>query len=162
MPPFLGGGSMIKQVTTQGFTWGDLPARFEAGTPPIVEAIGVAAAIEYLRPIGLNRIAAHEAHLAAVAQSELDKIDGLHVLGPAPQLKCGIVSFVVEGVSAQDISVLLDLQGVAVRAGHHCTMPLHDHLGISASCRASFYLYNTEDEARQFAESLATILPKLR
>ncbi len=162
MPPFLGGGSMIKQVTTQGFTWGDLPARFEAGTPPIVEAIGVAAAIEYLKPIGLDRIAAHETHLAAVAQAELDKIDGLHVLGPDPQLKCGIVSFVVEGVSAQDISVLLDLQGVAVRAGHHCTMPLHDHLGISASCRASFYLYNTEEEARHFADSLATILPKLR
>ena len=162
MPPFLGGGSMIKTVTTEGFTAGDLPARFEAGTPPIAEAIGLAAAIEYLAPIGLATVARHEQHLAEVAEQRLAGIEGLHVLGPSPALKCGIFSFHVDGASAQDISVLLDLQGIAVRAGHHCTMPLHQHLGIPASCRASFYLYNTVEEVEKFADALVKILPKLR
>ena len=162
MPPFLGGGSMIKTVTTEGFTPGDLPARFEAGTPPIAETVGLSAAIDYLQTVGMQRIAEYEHHLAEIAQRQLSNIDGLKIMGPAAEHTCGIVSFFVEGVSAQDISVLLDLQGVAIRAGHHCTMPLHDHYGIPASCRASFYLYNTADEAARFAEILAAILPKLR
>lgn len=162
MPAFLGGGSMIKTVTTDGFTEGDLPAKFEAGTPPINEAIGLAAAANYLKEVGLQAITAHEKQLAACAHQELASIDGLRILGPGPDYGCGIVTFVVDGAAAQDISVLLDLQGIAVRAGHHCTMPLHQHLGLSASCRASFYLYNTTDEVTQFAQSLGTVLEKLR
>ncbi len=162
MDPFLGGGSMIKTVTTEGFTPGDLPARFEAGTPPIAETAGLAAAIKYLQHVDLRRVAQHESRLAAVAQERLRAIPGLHILGPAAEHTCGIVSFYVEGVSAQDIAVLLDLQGVAIRAGHHCTMPLHEHFQIAASCRASFYLYNTLDEVHQFADLLLQILPKLR
>lgn len=162
MQPFLGGGSMIKTVTTAGFTPGDLPARFEAGTPAINEAIGLSAALDYLNQIGVERIGQHERMLAALAQQQLAEIDGLRILGPEADQTCGIVSFVVDGVSAQDISVLLDLQGIAIRAGHHCTMPLHQDLNIPASCRASFYLYNTVEEVTRFAEVLAEILPKLR
>lgn len=162
MEPFLGGGSMIKTVTTEGFTPGDLPARFEAGTPPITETIGLAAAIDYLQSIGVEAIGEHERKLATRAYTRLATIEGLRIPGPDPQHTCGIISFVVEGVSAQDISVLLDLQGIAIRAGHHCTMPLHNHLGISASCRASFYLYNTLDEVDRFADVLGEILPRLR
>jgi cysteine desulfurase/selenocysteine lyase len=162
MPPFLGGGSMIDRVTTAGFTPGLLPAKFEAGTPPIVEAIGLAAAIRYLNQVGLNRIEQHERALAAIAHARMSEIDGLTILGPSPDLKCGIVSFVVDGVSAQDLSILVDLQGVAIRVGHHCTMPLHEYLNISASCRASFYLYNTADEVHRFVDILQEVLPKLR
>lgn len=162
MDPFLGGGSMIKTVTTDGFTPGDLPARFEAGTPPITETIGLTAAIGYLEQIGMEKIGRHEQRLAAIAREQLADIDGLRLIGPGPDHACGIVSFSVDGVSAQDISVMVDLQGIAIRAGHHCTMPLHEHLGIPASCRASFYLYNTEDEVVSFAKALKEILPKLR
>ena len=162
MPPFMGGGSMIKTVTVDGFTPGDLPAKFEAGTPPIAETVGLHAAIEYLTGIGLQTVAQYEQHLAAHAQTRLREIDGLRILGPAPEHTCGIVSFVVDGVSAQDISVLVDLRGVAIRAGHHCTMPLHTHLDISASCRASFYIYNTAEEIDSFVDALSEILPKLR
>lgn len=162
MPPFLGGGSMIDRVTTEGFTPGQLPAKFEAGTPPIVEAIGLAAAIRYLDKVGLNRIEQHERSLAAMAHARMSEIDGLTILGPSPERKCGIVSFVVDGVSAQDLSILVDLQGVAIRVGHHCTMPLHEYLQISASCRASFYLYNTAEEVHRFVDILQETLPKLR
>ncbi len=162
MPPFLGGGSMIDMVTTEGFTPGELPAKFEAGTPPIVETIGLAAAIRYLDGVGLNRIAQHERTLAAIAHARMSEIEGLTILGPSPEHKCGIVSFVVDGVSAQDLSILVDLQGVAIRVGHHCTMPLHNYLNISASCRASFYLYNTAAEVHRFVDVLQEILPRLR
>jgi cysteine desulfurase/selenocysteine lyase len=163
MPPFMGGGSMIKTVTVDGFTPGDLPAKFEAGTPPIVEAIGLAAAIRYLdEKVELPALTIHEQQLASHAQTRLREIDGLTILGPSADVTCGIVSFVVDGVSAQDISVLLDLQGIAIRAGHHCTMPLHEYLGIAASCRASFYLYNTLTEVDYMVDRLQEILPKLR
>lgn len=162
MPPFLGGGSMIDQVTTEGFTPGELPARFEAGTPPIVEAIGLSAAIDYLNRIGVDHVHAHEQTLVKVAYQGLESIEGLTILGPPADQRGGLVSFVVDGVSAQDISILLDQQGVAIRAGHHCAMPLHDHLEIKASCRASFYIYNTVDEVQQFVEALKTVLGKLR
>lgn len=163
MPPFLGGGSMIRTVTVDGFTPGDLPARFEAGTPPIVEAVGLAAAIDYLgQHCRLEDLLAWEQKLAAHAQQRLGEIEGLRILGPDAGRTCGIVSFVVDGVSAQDISVLLDLQGVAIRAGHHCTMPLHTCLGIPASCRASFYLYNTLQEVDYMVDRLQEILPRLR
>ncbi|MEL7497099.1 MAG: SufS family cysteine desulfurase [Planctomycetota bacterium] len=162
IPPFLGGGSMIDKVTVDGFTPGELPAKFEAGTPPIVEAIGLGAAVEYLSKIELDTVHDHEQKLTSVAMERLVGIEGLRVLGPAASLRSGLVSFVVDGVSAQDISILLDQKGVAIRAGHHCAMPLHDSLNIKSSCRASFYLYNTLDEVHQFADALETVLAKLR
>ena len=150
MPPFLGGGSMIRTVTLDGFTPADLPAKFEAGTPPIVPAIGLGPAIEYLRKVGLNEILAHEQQLVRKAHELLGEIDGLQILGPAPDKKSGTVSFTMERIHSKDIAVLLDqLSGIAVREGHHCAMPLHARFGIAASCRASFYLYNTIEEVEQ-------------
>ena len=154
MPPFLGGGSMIRRVKQEGFEPADLPAKFEAGTPPIVPAICMSAAIDYLTRIGLDRIAAHETLLARQAHEALAEVGGIHVLGPAPEHKAGIVSFTMEGIHAHDIAQILDRQGIAVRAGHHCTMPLHKHLGITATTRASFYFYNTPAEVDALAEGL--------
>ena len=162
MPPFLGGGSMIDQVTVQGFTPGELPAKFEAGTPPIVEAIGLAAAIDYLRPLDLSSISRHEQALTVATFRDFEGIEGLQILGPSAHQRSGLVSFVVDGVSPQDISILLDQRGVAIRAGHHCAMPLHKQLGIKGSCRASFYLYNTLEEVAEFGEALRKVLSKLR
>ncbi len=162
MPPFLGGGSMIDQVTTEGFTPGELPAKFEAGTPPIVEAIGLDAAIHYLKPLELAAISRHEKELTAAACQAIEGIEGLTILGPPADRRAGLVSFVVDGVSPQDISILLDQQGFAIRAGHHCAMPLHQMLGIRASCRISFYLYNTLEEIDQFGVALHKVLSRLR
>lgn len=154
MPPFLGGGSMIRRVTLEGFEPAELPAKFEAGTPPIVEAIGLAAAIDYLVPLGMQAIHEHEQRLARRAHELLAGIAGLRFLGPSPEHKAGIVSFTVEGLHPHDAAQLLDRAGIAVRAGHHCAMPLHKHLRIAASTRASFYLYNTLDEVEQLATAL--------
>jgi cysteine desulfurase/selenocysteine lyase len=154
MPPFLGGGSMIKQVTTEGFTPADLPYRFEAGTPMIVPAIGLGKAIQYLQKIGMQSIRAHELILTRHAHSLLADIPGLKILGPSPEQKGGIVTFVIDGLHPDDVSKALDVQGIAVRAGHHCAMPLHERLGITASTRASFYLYNTPEEAARLAAGL--------
>jgi cysteine desulfurase/selenocysteine lyase len=162
IPPFLGGGSMIDQVTTEGFTPGELPGKFEAGTPPIVEAIGLAAAIKYLNAVGLEAIENHEQRLTAAAYQALEEIDGLSILGPPADRRSGLISFVVDKVSPQDISILLDQQGFAIRAGHHCAMPLHKELGVRSSCRASFYLYNTMQEVDSFVEALLAVLKKLR
>ena len=156
MPPFLGGGSMIRSVTTDGFEPAMLPAKFEAGTPPIVDAIALGAAIEYLERIGLDRIHQHELRLCRAAHTELGGIDGVELLGPAPEHKGGIATFTMRGAHADEIAKVLDTCGVAVRAGHHCAMPLHERLGVPASCRASFYFYNTLEEVERFAESLRT------
>jgi cysteine desulfurase/selenocysteine lyase len=155
MPPFLGGGSMIRRVTTEGFEPGDLPAKFEAGTPPIVPAIGLGAAIDYLNQVGLAAIYAHERRLTRRAHEVLEGVGGVRFLGPPPEQKGGIVSFTVEGIHAHDVAQLVDRRGVAVRAGHHCAMPLHKRLGITASTRASFYLYNTPAEVDRLGEALA-------
>ncbi len=157
MPAFLGGGSMIRRVTTEGFEPAELPAKFEAGTPPIVSAIGLGAAIDYLEAIGIDSVQAHERMLCARAHEVLGSISGLKFLGPTPALKCGIVSFTLERVHAHDIAQLLDRQGIAVRAGHHCAMPLHKRLRISASTRASFYFYNTPAEVDRLAATLDEI-----
>jgi cysteine desulfurase/selenocysteine lyase len=162
MPPFLGGGSMIRTVTTSGFTPALLPSKFEAGTPPIAPAIGLGAAIEYVQNVGLDRIHAHEMALAVRAHELIADIPGLSILGPPPQEKGGIVSFAVEGLAALDISELLDQQGIAIRAGHHCTMPLHARFGLAASARASFYLYNTRAEVEAFAHALHHAVKLLR
>jgi cysteine desulfurase/selenocysteine lyase len=154
MPPFLGGGSMIYEVMLDRFTPADLPAKFEAGTPPIAQAIGLAAAIEYLTGVGLESIERHERSLTRYAHDVLSGIEGLRILGPGPEHKAGIVSFVLDGIHAHDISQIVDRHGVAVRAGHHCTQPLHERLGITASTRASFYLYNTPAEIDVLAEAI--------
>ena len=155
MPPFLGGGSMINEVMLDRFTPAELPAKFEAGTPPIVPVIAMTAAIDYLEKIGLEAIEQHEQMLTRRAHDVLEAVGGVRILGPSPQEKAGIVSFTLEGIHPHDVSEVLDRHGVAVRAGHHCTQPLHARLGITASTRASFYLYNTPEEVDQLGEALA-------
>jgi cysteine desulfurase/selenocysteine lyase len=162
MPPFLGGGSMINRVWPDRFTPAELPAKFEAGTPPIAPAIALGAAIDYLHLIGLEKVAAHEHELCRYAYERLSEIDGLHILGPAPDRRAGLVSFTLPEPHAHDIAQLLDEQGIAVRAGHHCTWPLHDRLNISASTRASFYLYNTPAEVDALVENVAQIRDRFR
>lgn len=157
MPPFLGGGSMIRRVRLEGFEPAELPAKFEAGTPPIVPAIGLGAAIEYLERVGLEAIQEHEQRLTRRAHEVLRELSGVRILGPPPGDKAGIVSFTLEGIHAHDVAQLLDRRGIAVRAGHHCAMPLHKRLGIMASTRASFYFYNTLDEVEQLGQALADI-----
>lgn len=162
MPPFLGGGSMINRVWPDRFTPAELPAKFEAGTPPIAPAIALGAAIDYLNLIGLEKVAAHEHELCRYAYDRLLEIDGLHILGPTPDRRAGLVSFTLPEPHAHDIAQLLDEQGIAVRAGHHCTWPLHDRLGIPASTRASFYLYNTPAEVDALVENVAQIRERFR
>lgn len=154
MPPFLGGGSMIHRADLDGFESADLPTKFEAGTPPIVPAMGMAAAVEYLEKVGLDAIHRYEHDLTCKAHEILQQFDDVRLLGPTPNEKGGIVSFVMEGVQANDLAMVLDEQGVAVRAGHHCAMPLHARMGVSASARASFYFYNTLEEIEKLGEAL--------
>lgn len=160
MPPFLGGGGMILNVTTSGFTAHDLPEKFEAGTPPIVEAIGLAAALNYITSIGMTRIHAHEELLGERVDAGLRTIEGVRVIGPTADKKAGINSFLIDGVHAHDVSQFLDTRGVAVRAGHHCTMPLHQSIGVTATTRASCYLYNTPAEVDQLLDAVAGVRAK--
>ncbi|MBX3412338.1 MAG: cysteine desulfurase [Pirellulales bacterium] len=162
MPPFLGGGSMIRRVTTSGFEPADLPAKFEAGTPPIVPAIGLGAAIDYLEQVGMQAIHEHERLLTERAHEVLATVGGVKIYGPDPSHKAGIVSFTMQGVHAHDIAQLLDRKGIAVRAGHHCAMPLHKKIGANATARASFYLYNTLEEVEQLAAGLIAAQKTLR
>ena len=149
---------MINEVWPDRFTPAELPAKFEAGTPPIVPAIAMSAAIEYLEQIGLDAIHRHEQHLVRYAYEALSQVEGLRILGPAPEHRAGLVSFVFERIHAHEFAqVLNDRFGVAVRAGHHCTQPLHSLLGITASTRASFYLYNTPDEIDQLLKGIAAV-----
>ncbi|MEM6655485.1 MAG: cysteine desulfurase [Planctomycetota bacterium] len=167
MPPFLGGGGMIDRVYADRFTPAKPPEKFEAGTPPIAQAIGLGAAVDYLLAIGIDAIHRHETLLTEHAWSRLGEIDGLRRLGPEPRLdghlvRGGLVSFVLDRPHSHDIAQLLDRDGVAVRAGHHCTQPLHDLLGISASTRASFYLYNTLAEVDLLVDSLTAIRERFK
>jgi cysteine desulfurase/selenocysteine lyase len=157
MPPFLGGGSMIRRVSLEGFDPGDVPARFEAGTPPIVPAIGLGAAIDYLEAIPADALEAHERLLTERAHEVLAAVGGVRILGPSPEHKAGIVSFTLERVHAHDIAQLLDRHGIAVRAGHHCAMPLHKRFKIGATARASFYFYNTLEEVERLGDALAQV-----
>jgi cysteine desulfurase/selenocysteine lyase len=155
MPPFLGGGSMIRKVTTQGTTWADSPARFEAGTPAIAQAIGLAAAFRWLDGLGMDGVAAHEREIAATALERLADVPGLRVFGPPPAPgRLGPVSFELAGVHAHDVSEILDRHGVAVRAGHHCAQPLMERLGVAATARASFGVYTTPAEIDRLVEAL--------
>ena len=157
MPPFLGGGSMIHRVTLEGYEPADLPARFEAGTPPIVPALGLKSAIDYLQSVGLEAIADHERRLVRLAHALLAEIGGVRILGPEPDAKAGIVSFVLDGIHAHDVAQILDRRGIAIRAGHHCAMPLHQRYGVMASNRASFYLYNTAEEVEKLALAIEEV-----
>ena len=154
MPPFMGGGSMIRRVRLDGFESADLPAKFEAGTPPIVPAIGLASAVDYLGRVGIEAIREHERLLTQHAHQVLQEVGGVRILGPGPGQTAGIVSFVLDRIHAHDIAQICDRHGVAIRAGHHCAMPLHKALGVNASNRASFYFYNTLDEVDRLAEAL--------
>ena len=154
MPPFLGGGDMIKRVELRSFTANELPHKFEAGTPAIAEAIGLGAAVDYLAEVGMDAIAAHEAELIEYALERLEEVPGVWLFGPSADKKGGVASFTFEGVHPHDVSEILDQYGVAVRAGHHCAMPLHNKFNINATARASFYLYNTRSDVDRLIESL--------
>jgi cysteine desulfurase / selenocysteine lyase len=155
MPPYEGGGSMIQKVTRDEITWASVPARFEAGTPPIAEAVGLAAAIEWMQDLGMEAIHAHEAELTEYALQRLDEVPGLRVFGPpAGEDRSGIVSFELEGVHPHDVSEILDRHAVAVRAGHHCAQVLMERLGVAATTRASLAVYNTRDEIDRLIDGL--------
>ena len=146
MEPFLMGGHMIRKVTAEETTWAELPAKFEAGTSPMAEAVGLGAAIDYLEAVGLDAIEQHEHALAAYALERLGEIPGVTLYGPPADRRTGIVSFNVEGVHPHDVAQLLDLDAIAIRASHHCCQPLMHRLGVAATNRASFYLYNVVDD----------------
>ena len=153
MPPYEGGGDMIDRVTFEKTTYRETPARFEAGTPAIVEAAGLAAAVEYVESIGIERIAAHEQSLLDYATARLSAIEGLRIYGEAED-KAGVVSFTIEGVHPHDISTIIDSHGVAVRAGHHCAQPLMDRFDLAATARASLGMYNNKSDIDQLVEAL--------
>jgi cysteine desulfurase/selenocysteine lyase len=153
MPPWMGGGDMIATVTLDGSTWNDLPYKFEAGTPAIAEAIGLGAAVDYLSGIGLEKIHEYEQLLTQYALERLAEIPGVTVYGQAEQ-RGAVAAFNIEGIHAHDVAQMLDSDGIAVRAGHHCAMPLHDWLVVPATARASFYLYNTRDEVDRLVDAI--------
>ncbi|MES1248584.1 MAG: cysteine desulfurase [Actinomycetota bacterium] len=157
MEPFLTGGHMISSVRLERTTWGDLPHKFEAGTAPMAEAVGLGAAIDYLQEIGFDAIAAHEHELAEYALGRLAEVPGITLYGPSVQKRAGIVSFNLEGIHPHDVAQILDMQGVAIRAGHHCCQPLMQKLGVAATNRASFYLYTVPEEIDQLVEGLYTV-----
>jgi cysteine desulfurase / selenocysteine lyase len=154
MPPFLGGGDMIKSVQLRSFTPNELPHKFEAGTQAIAEAIGFGAAVDYLTRIGMEAVAAHEHEMVAYALERLEEIPGVKVFGPSADKKGGVAAFTLEGVHPHDIAQIVDRFGVAIRAGHHCAQPLHEKFGITATARASFYLYSLKEEVDKLVEGI--------
>ena len=157
MEPFLLGGHMINSVRVDKTTWGELPHKFEAGTSPIAEAYGLGLAVDYLQDIGLDAIEAHEHELAAYALGRLAEVPGIKLYGPPAERRAGVVSFNMEGIHPHDVAQILDLQGVAIRAGHHCCQPLMQKLGVAATNRASFYLYTIPEEIDQLVEGLYAV-----
>lgn len=156
MPPFLGGGEMIKEVSFEGTTFNDAPYKFEAGTPNIAGFIGLGAAADYLTTLGLDQVQAREAELLAHFSEELSKVDGLRLIGTARD-KAAVVSFLIDGAHAHDLATLLDLEGVAVRSGQHCAHPLLQFYGVAATCRASLAFYNTHEEIEAFMAALTKV-----
>jgi len=154
MPPFLGGGDMIKRVYLRTFDTNELPYKFEAGTPAIGEAIGMGAAVAYLNRIGMENIWHHEQDIVSYAMDRLQEVPGITVYGPEAEQRGGVTAFTLDGVHPHDISQVLDVDGIAVRAGHHCAMPLHERYNLVATARASFYLYNTYDDVDRLIEGL--------
>lgn len=157
MAPFNLGGHMIRQVRLENTTWGELPYKFEAGTQPIAEAVGFGAAIDYVSDVGLDAIAEYESELAAYALERLEELGGVTSYGPPPERRAGIVSFNVEGIHPHDVAQVLDAEGVAIRAGHHCCQPLMTRLGVAATNRASFYLYTVPDEIDRLVDGLRRV-----
>jgi cysteine desulfurase/selenocysteine lyase len=155
MPPFLGGGHMISQVGLESSTWAELPGKFEAGTSAITEAIGLGAAVDYLSAIGMEAVRAHEADLTAYALERLAEVETLRVFGPADtESRGGAISFELEGIHPHDLAEICDRSGVCIRAGHHCAQPLMRELGVSATARASFHVYNNREDIDRLIESL--------
>jgi len=154
MPPFLGGGDMIKEVKLRSFRPNSVPAKFEAGTPAIAESVGFGAAVDYLTGIGMDKISTHEHEIIEYALERLEEIPGVKVFGPSADKKGGVASFTFDGVHPHDVAQILDRDGIAVRAGHHCAQPLHEKFGIPATTRASFYLYSTKDEVDKLVEGI--------
>ena len=162
MPPFLGGGDMIKEVKLRSFRPNDLPYKFEAGTPAIAEAIGFGAAVKYLEGVGMDAIAAHEQEMIAYALERLEEIPGVKVFGPVAEKKGGVAAFTLDGVHPHDVAQILDNLGIAVRAGHHCAQPLHEKYNIHATSRASFYLYNTREEIDALVNGIYKVIEYFR
>lgn len=154
MPPFMGGGSMIKRVKLRSFTTDAVPHKFEAGTPAIAEVIGLGAAIDYLNALGMENVVAHDHELTSYALERLEEVPGVWIFGPSAEHKSANASFTFEGAHPHDVAEILNRAGVAVRAGHHCAMPLHEKFGIPSTTRASFYLYNKKQEVDQLIEAL--------
>jgi cysteine desulfurase/selenocysteine lyase len=154
MPPFLGGGDMIKRVHLRDFVANDVPHKFEAGTPAIAEAIGLGAAVDFLNGVGMSAIHRSEQVLVDYALERLAEVPGVRVLGPQAEHRGGVASFTFDGAHPHDVAQVLDRYGIAVRAGHHCAMPLHERFGVPATTRASFYLYNTTGEVDSLVEGL--------
>ncbi|MDX6291936.1 MAG: cysteine desulfurase / selenocysteine lyase [Kribbellaceae bacterium] len=158
LPPFLGGGEMIEVVRMTGSTYAPPPARFEAGTPPIAQAVGLGAALDYLAGIGMDKIAAHEQAVTAYALEGLQTVPGLTILGPTEVVdRGGAISFELDGVHPHDVATVLDTRGIAVRAGHHCARPVHERFGVQSSTRASFYLYTTPGEIDALVDGLGFV-----
>lgn len=154
MPPFMGGGDMIRRVTFDGFIPNELPWKFEAGTPRIAEAIGLGAAVDYLSSIGMDAVHEHERAVTDYALESLSDVPGIRILGPRGSQRGGLASFTLDGLHPHDIAEILDKEGIAIRAGHHCAMPLHQRLGIGASARASFYVHTTFEEVDRLTSAL--------
>jgi len=162
MEPFLYGGDMINEVSLEGSTWNDLPWKFEAGTPPIAEGIGLGVAVQYLQGLGMQAVHDYEHHLVCEAMAQLSAVPDIDIYGPAAEDRGGVIAFNMEGAHAHDVASILDQYGVAIRAGHHCAMPLMRELNINGACRASFYMYNTVEEIHTLIEALGAVRRMLR
>lgn len=159
MPPFMGGGDMIREVGLERSTWNELPYKFEAGTPAIAEAVGLGAAVEYLNVLGLDNIRAHERELTAYALDKLQTVPGIEILGPMnADDRGGVIAFNLPNIHPHDVAAVLDREAICVRAGHHCAMPLHEQFGLAATTRASFYVYNHAAEVDYLVEKLGRVL----
>ncbi|MCX7838575.1 MAG: SufS family cysteine desulfurase, partial [Anaerolineae bacterium] len=158
MEPFLAGGDMIREVHLDSAKWNELPWKFEAGTPAIAEAIGLGVAVDYLMALGMENVRAHEQELTAYALEKFRALDGVRIVGPQNATeRGGVIAFDIAGVHPHDVAQIFDREGICVRAGHHCAMPLHEHYGLAATTRASFYIYNTPDEVDQLVETIKKV-----
>ena len=157
MPPFMGGGEMIKEVKLRSFRPNSVPHKYEAGTPAVAESVGFGTAVDYLSGIGMERIAAHEHSIIEYALERLEEVPGLKLFGPSAEHKGGVAAFTFDGIHPHDVATILDRDGIAVRAGHHCAQPLHERFGIPATTRASFYLYSTKSEVDALIEGMYNV-----
>jgi len=154
MPPFMGGGDMIRRVRLEGSVWNELPWKFEAGTPSIAEGIGLGAAVDYLSDLGMENVHAHEQFITGYALEALSEVPDLEIIGPSAAHRGGVAAFIISGLHPHDMAEILDKDGIAVRAGHHCAMPLHHKLGLNATARASFYVHTTTAEVDKLVAGL--------